>query len=84
MTNSVAVDQVGEWHPQVASPETYPQVAAVVHPKFGKPDKVYSYCDSNGDVVTYVMRFESEEGKHILPYTYGHLRGVVGFHFKGP
>jgi hypothetical protein len=53
------------------------------HPKWGKPSAIYVYRDRNGAVLGYICRFETEDGKQILPLTYWHTAQGAGWRWKG-
>lgn len=53
------------------------------HPKWGKPSAVYVYRDRNGAVLGYICRFETEDGKQILPLTYWQTAQGAGWRWKG-
>ncbi len=53
------------------------------HPKWGKPSAVYVYRDRNDAVLGYICRFETEDGKQILPLTYWQTAQGTGWRWKG-
>ena len=53
------------------------------HPKLGKMSCRWAYLDENGRLEGYKCRFETTEGKIVLPLRYGVLRDVTGWHWKG-
>lgn len=42
-----------------------------IHKLYGEPKNIYEYVDANGYLLGYVLRYEFEGKKHILPYNYG-------------
>lgn len=45
---------------------------------------LYRYFDLDGNLLSYVSRRETKGGKTILPWTYGILDGVEGWHCRRP
>ena len=54
------------------------------HYQHGEPNKVWPYHNANGDVVSYVCRFDLGEGeKIVLPYSYGNDETTTKWFWKG-
>lgn len=59
----------GAWQVVAPAPADAP-TAPIEHVKLGRPAGTWTYQDANGDVLGYVMRFDTEDGKIFLPLTY--------------
>jgi len=56
--------------PLVPVPADAPE-ATFRHPAYGRPSRVWTYCDASGALLGYVCRFDTADGgKQILPRTY--------------
>lgn len=53
-----------------------------VHYKFGKPVKTWAYRGTDGETTGYVCRFETENGKEVLPYIYAVNEKRSAFQWK--
>lgn len=59
----------------------------IVHATYGKPDLISPYKTKDGQLLTYVCRWNEEKTggrKQIMPYTYGTLDGKLGWYFRSP
>ena len=56
----------GAWQVVAPAPTDAP-TAPTEHFKLGRPAGTWTYQDANGDVLGYVMRFDTEDGKIFLP-----------------
>lgn len=55
------------------------------HWKFGEPTKVWPYPDGEGGVLFYVCRFDTEEGKEVVPRSWARREdGSTGWEWCGP
>jgi len=59
------------------------QAATMRHVKLGSPSTVYAYHDRAGAVLGYICRFDTPEGKQILPLTYWQTAQGAGWRWKG-
>lgn len=59
------------------------QAVTMLHVKLGSPSAVYAYRDRAGAVLGYICRFDTPEGKQILPLTYWQLEQSAGWRWKG-
>lgn len=59
------------------------QEANMRHVKLGSPSVVYAYRDRAGAVLGYICRFDTPEGKQILPLTYWQMEQGAGWRWKG-
>lgn len=50
-------------------------LAPLEHPILGRPARSWTYLDAAGAVLGYVCRFETAEGKEVIPLSYGSLGG---------
>ena len=57
--------------------------ATMRHVKLGSPSAVYAYRDRAGAVLGYICRFDTPEGKQILPLTYWQMEQGAGWRWKG-
>jgi predicted P-loop ATPase len=66
------------WAPQVPPPPDahLPDIAKLTC------DTPFAYCDSKGNVLFYVRRYEAP--RRFIPLTYGTLDGTTGWHAKAP
>lgn len=59
------------------------QAATMRHVKLGNPSAVYAYRDRASAVLGYICRFDTPEGKQILPLTYWQTEQGAGWRWKG-
>jgi hypothetical protein len=81
-TTAPRAKPAGDWLPELPAPEEPP--AAPRHLKHGTPSATWTYRDAEGRALFMVARFDPPDGKELVPYTYGVLRGARGWHWKGP
>jgi hypothetical protein len=65
-----------EWEPMLPAPPTAPPPS----PQALSCDHLSTYRDKLGRLLFYIRRFDNEEGKLILPLTYGRLGDNFGWH----
>jgi len=54
-----------------ATPTSYPDLANLRQPLYGKPSNIWTYHDLNGTIIGYTCRFDFPDGKKdVLPYTF--------------
>lgn len=59
------------WEDAIPNQENLPDVINLNFPKYGKPNRFWSYTNSKNQVNGYVLRFDLPEGKKdVIPYTY--------------
>lgn len=46
------------------------EVAKIVHYRHGAPSLVWRYLDADSALMGYVCRFDTKDGKEVIPYTY--------------
>lgn len=63
------VTRVSAWDVMMPVPADAP-AAPASHPKLGKPSSRWTYRGPSGDLLGYVCRFESSDGKIFRPLTY--------------
>ena len=66
------------WAPVTPVPGDAPQPPKA-HPKYGRPTHVWTYRNASGQALMHVCRFDTKDGKQILPLSYwrnsnGHYR----------
>lgn len=64
-----AKNNSNDWQPVLPIPEGI-KTPSFNHKFYGKPSKVWTYTDIDGRTLGYISRFDTEEGKQILPLTY--------------
>jgi len=60
---------------------------AISHPRHGIPSKTWTYHDADGTPIGYVCRFDTPEGKEVMPYVYatdGHRSEWLWLGFEKP
>lgn len=57
-----------KWHPITPVPENAGQ--RPLHPKLGRPGAVWTYRNEVGEPLGHVCRFDTQNGKQVLPLTY--------------
>ena len=71
-----------EWRPTLPAPCPPPHHPH--HSRLGRPAQVWSYHSHDGQLLFLVCRFDKNDGgKDILPFSYGVLDGIEGWHWKG-
>jgi hypothetical protein len=53
------------------------------HFQLGKPSATWKYVDSEGQLIGYIARFETPDGKEIRPYVYGRRNEHTGWEWVG-
>jgi putative DNA primase/helicase len=71
------------WTP--AEPTKYTPAPEIRHFKLGKPSATWAYHNAQGVAVSYVCRFDTPQGKEIMPYTYASNSetGEMGWRWLG-
>ncbi len=75
-----------DWLPILPVPDNAPE-PDFHHNRLGNPVTTWTYSDQQGHVLGYVARFETAEGKQVLPLTYcaqGHRAAWRWKSFPGP
>ena len=72
---------VNEWVPIMPVPESVKRIPPP-H-RLGKPSKVWPYNNEAGKLLGGVARFETPDGKNILPFTYCEKDGIQEWRWKG-
>lgn len=52
-----------------------PSTHDCVHFTYGRPSQTWAYRDANSNLLGYVARYDTDKGKQIAPWTYGHRPG---------
>ncbi|WP_270934421.1 DUF927 domain-containing protein [Falsiroseomonas oryzae] len=71
-----------DWLPELPAPEEPPGTPR--HAKQGTPAATWTYRDAEGRPLFMVARFDTQDGKEMLPCTFGVLRGRRGWQWKAP
>ena len=64
------------------APATLP--VSIRHKRRGAPASVWRYHDATGALLFAVCRFETADGKEVLPYTFGRQGAREGWHWRAP
>ena len=67
--SSPVIENTNDWNLVRSVPENAPS-PTFTHYKHGKPSSVWQYRNPDGTTFGYVARFDTNEGKQILPLTY--------------
>jgi hypothetical protein len=81
-TTAPRAKPAADWLPELPAPEEPP--ATPRHARHGTPSATWTYRDAEGRPLFMVARFDPPDGKELLPYTFGILRGARGWHWKAP
>jgi len=65
-------------------PAAAPLPEVIRHRRLGMPAAVWPYLDAAGALLFAVCRFETAEGKEVLPYAYGTQGGRTAWHWRAP
>ena len=68
----------------VSTPPRLPQPAGTIpetitHPRLGQPSSTWAYRNASGEVLGIICRFDTADGKEVIPYTFG----ADGWQWKG-
>ena len=81
-TTAPRAKPAADWLPELPAPEEPPVTPR--HAKHGTPSDAWTYRDAEGRPLFMVARFDPPDGKELLPFTFGTLRGARGWHWKAP
>jgi uncharacterized protein (DUF927 family) len=65
-------------------PAPAPLPVSIRHKRLGAPASIWRYHDAAGALLFAVCRFETAEGKEVLPYTFGRQGARAGWHWRAP
>ncbi len=73
--------QPAEFIPIVPIPATAPQPPQAHH-QYGRPSKLWTYRNAQGQILQHIARFDTPQGKIILPLTYGKQGNIAKWMWK--